>query len=134
MKLSFCFSHLAISESKNDQLEKEVEILKQELLQARQAGNYSNALCDILEVSLLLAVHRTESQTNMMHQKQQQQRDMAVPQNKPAGGKHEFVVRSFEAPTRCDHCSSVMIGLVRQGMVCKSKYFTLDVIYVTIVK
>ena len=45
---TFCFSHLAISESKNDQLEKEVEILKQELLQARQAGNCSNALCDIL--------------------------------------------------------------------------------------
>lgn len=38
--LVFLFiSHLAISESKNDQLEKEVEILKQELLQARQAGD-----------------------------------------------------------------------------------------------
>ena len=34
-----CSSNLAISESKYDQLEKEVEILKQELLQARQAGN-----------------------------------------------------------------------------------------------
>jgi len=33
-------SNLAISESKFDQLEKEVEILKQELLQARQAGMY----------------------------------------------------------------------------------------------
>ena len=33
--------NLAISESKNDQLEKEVEVLKQELLQARQAGNKS---------------------------------------------------------------------------------------------
>ena len=59
----------------------------------------------------------------MIHQKQQQQRDMAAPQNKSAGSKHEFVVRSFEVPTRCDHCSSVMIGLVRQGMVCKSKEF-----------
>lgn len=57
----------------------------------------------------------------MLQQKQQQQRDMAVPQNKSIGSKHEFVVRSFDMPTRCDHCSSVMIGLVRQGMVCKSK-------------
>ena len=38
-------SHLAISESKNDQLEKEVEILKQELLQVRQASNHSPFHC-----------------------------------------------------------------------------------------
>lgn len=75
------------------------------------------------------AVHRTENQTNMMHQKQQQQRDMVTPQNKSAGSKHEFVVRSFEVPTRCDHCSSVMIGLVRQGMVCKSKEFQCRLYY-----
>jgi len=65
---------------------------------------------------------RTESQTNLLQQQQQQQqRDMAANQNNTTGGKHDFVVRSFDAPTKCDHCSSVMIGLVRQGMICKSE-------------
>ncbi|XP_065912103.1 serine/threonine-protein kinase MRCK alpha-like [Dysidea avara] len=97
-------TNLAISESKYDQLEKEVEILKQELLQARQAAQL------------------TESQTNLLQQQQQQQqRDMAANQNKlTGGGKHDFVVRSFDVPTKCDHCSSIMIGLVRQGMICKT--------------
>ena len=65
----------------------------------------------------------TESQTNLLQQQQQQQqRDMAANQNKlTGGGKHDFVVRSFDVPTKCDHCSSIMIGLVRQGMICKSE-------------
>jgi len=135
-------SNLAISESKFDQLEKEVEILKQELLQARQAGRvfvvflqlfYHNVLiCIMLHYTVcamvchielhIYTVQRTESQTNLLQQQQQQQqRDMAANQNKTTGGKHDFVVRSFDAPTKCDHCSSVMIGLVRQGMICKSE-------------
>ena len=37
-------SNLAISEIKFDQMEKEVEILKQELQQARQAGSLANLI------------------------------------------------------------------------------------------
>jgi serine/threonine-protein kinase MRCK len=33
---------------------------------------------------------------------------------------HELVVRSFDSPTKCDACTSVMFGLVRQGMMCKN--------------
>ena len=70
-------------------------------------------------------VQRTESQTNLLQQQQQQQqqrRDLAANHNKvTSGGQHDFVVRSFDVPAKCDHCSSVMIGLVRQGMICKSE-------------
>ncbi|CRL04166.1 CLUMA_CG017277, isoform A [Clunio marinus] len=31
---------------------------------------------------------------------------------------HQFVVRSFTSPTKCMHCTSLMIGLTRQGVVC----------------
>ena len=41
---------------------------------------------------------------------------------------HELVVRSFDSPTKCDACTSVMFGLVRQGMMCKSKCFSISVI------
>ena len=32
---------------------------------------------------------------------------------------HEMMIRSFDVPTKCDHCTSFMQGQVRQGMTCK---------------
>ena len=33
--------------------------------------------------------------------------------------QHSFIVRTFVAPLKCFHCTSLMIGLVRQGLVCE---------------
>lgn len=33
--------------------------------------------------------------------------------------KHSFIVRTFVAPLKCNHCTSLMLGLVRQGVVCE---------------
>jgi len=49
-------SNLAISESKFDQLEKEVEILKQELLQARQTGRVFVVLLHLFCHNVLVCV------------------------------------------------------------------------------
>ena len=33
--------------------------------------------------------------------------------------RHHFAVRSFNAPIKCNHCTSLMIGAQRQGTVCE---------------
>lgn len=37
---------------------------------------------------------------------------------------HQFLVRTFSSPTKCNHCTSLMVGLMRQGMVCEICGFT----------
>ncbi|XP_072933847.1 serine/threonine-protein kinase Genghis Khan [Epargyreus clarus] len=32
---------------------------------------------------------------------------------------HQFLVRTFSSPTKCNHCTSLMMGLTRQGVVCE---------------
>lgn len=32
---------------------------------------------------------------------------------------HQFLVRSFPSPLKCNHCTSLMVGLSRQGCVCE---------------
>ncbi|XP_014447700.1 serine/threonine-protein kinase MRCK beta isoform X2 [Tupaia chinensis] len=64
-----------------------------------------------------------------------QQEDMARPPQRPppvplpttqtlalAGPKpkaHQFSIKSFSSPTQCSHCTSLMVGLIRQGYACE---------------
>ncbi|XP_015791530.1 serine/threonine-protein kinase Genghis Khan [Tetranychus urticae] len=34
--------------------------------------------------------------------------------------QHSFIVRTFVAPLKCFHCTSLMIGLIRQGLICET--------------
>ncbi|KAK7598361.1 hypothetical protein V9T40_006596 [Parthenolecanium corni] len=34
------------------------------------------------------------------------------------GNTHHFCIKNFTAPTKCNYCTSLMIGLTRQGVVC----------------
>ena len=36
-----------------------------------------------------------------------------------AKSHHQFLVRSFSNPIKCSHCTSLMVGLIRQGVVCE---------------
>uniref|UniRef100_A0A2K5DBQ7 Serine/threonine-protein kinase MRCK beta n=1 Tax=Aotus nancymaae TaxID=37293 RepID=A0A2K5DBQ7_AOTNA len=32
---------------------------------------------------------------------------------------HQFSIKSFSSPTQCSHCTSLMVGLIRQGYACE---------------
>uniref|UniRef100_A0A3B3RWB5 Serine/threonine-protein kinase MRCK alpha n=1 Tax=Paramormyrops kingsleyae TaxID=1676925 RepID=A0A3B3RWB5_9TELE len=40
---------------------------------------------------------------------------------------HQFVVKTFSVPTKCKQCTSVMVGLMRQGCVCEACSFSCHV-------
>lgn len=40
--------------------------------------------------------------------------------NFPSKQQHSFIVRTFVAPLKCFHCTSLMIGLIRQGLICET--------------
>lgn len=42
-----------------------------------------------------------------------------MPYLPPKPKAHQFLVRTFPSPTKCTHCTSLMVGLVRQGTVCE---------------
>jgi len=35
------------------------------------------------------------------------------------GSGHNFFIRTFSVPIKCFHCTSLMIGVERQGTVCE---------------
>ncbi|XP_054423721.1 serine/threonine-protein kinase MRCK beta [Pteronotus mesoamericanus] len=65
----------------------------------------------------------------------EQQEDMARASQRPPAGPlptsqaltlagpkpkaHQFSIRSFPSPTQCSHCTSLMVGLIRQGYACE---------------
>ncbi|KAJ9576946.1 hypothetical protein L9F63_006472, partial [Diploptera punctata] len=42
-----------------------------------------------------------------------------APHLPPKPKSHQFLVRTFSSPTKCSHCTSLMVGLTRQGVVCE---------------
>ncbi|KAJ8270484.1 hypothetical protein GJAV_G00115340 [Gymnothorax javanicus] len=45
----------------------------------------------------------------------------------PKPKAHQFVVKSFSAPTKCNQCTSLMVGLIRQGCTCEVCNFSCHV-------
>lgn len=39
----------------------------------------------------------------------------------PQSKAHQFVVKTFNTPTKCNRCTSLMVGLIRQGCTCEGE-------------
>lgn len=39
----------------------------------------------------------------------------------PQPKAHQFSIKSFSSPTQCSHCTSLMVGLLRQGYACEGE-------------
>lgn len=40
----------------------------------------------------------------------------------PQTKTHHFVMKTFSTPYKCNHCTSLMVGVQRQGATCDGKY------------
>ncbi|XP_056125522.1 serine/threonine-protein kinase MRCK alpha isoform X2 [Rhinichthys klamathensis goyatoka] len=45
----------------------------------------------------------------------------------PKPKAHQFIVKSFTVPTKCNQCTSLMVGLIRQGCACEVCNFSCHV-------
>uniref|UniRef100_A0A672S7M0 non-specific serine/threonine protein kinase n=1 Tax=Sinocyclocheilus grahami TaxID=75366 RepID=A0A672S7M0_SINGR len=45
----------------------------------------------------------------------------------PQPKAHQFVVKTFNAPTKCNQCTSLMVGIIRQGCTCEVCNFSCHV-------
>ncbi|XP_034934095.1 serine/threonine-protein kinase Genghis Khan isoform X2 [Chelonus insularis] len=64
-----------------------------------------------------LSIDPTSPLSHDLLNKSSASHNQAALQPKPKS--HQFLVRTFSAPTKCNHCTSLMVGLTRQGVVCE---------------
>uniref|UniRef100_A0A8C7EQV6 Serine/threonine-protein kinase MRCK beta n=1 Tax=Neovison vison TaxID=452646 RepID=A0A8C7EQV6_NEOVI len=99
-------SKLKDSEAKNRELLEEMEILKKKMEEKFRAdtasqGHAQGYHCDR---SRLVPAHSL-GLTFLMFFLQPK--------------AHQFSIKSFSSPTQCSHCTSLMVGLIRQGYACE---------------
>uniref|UniRef100_A0A8C4GTW8 Serine/threonine-protein kinase MRCK alpha n=1 Tax=Dicentrarchus labrax TaxID=13489 RepID=A0A8C4GTW8_DICLA len=51
----------------------------------------------------------------------------SIGRSSPKVRPHQFVVKSFNTPTKCNQCTSLMVGLIRQGCTCEVCNFSCHV-------
>ncbi|XP_032995135.1 serine/threonine-protein kinase MRCK beta isoform X6 [Lacerta agilis] len=123
-------SKLKESETKNRELLEEVEALKKKLEEKYRTdaglklSDFQDSIFEYFNTSPL--AHDLTFRTNSVSEQEAQgsKADVspstsvvsAEQQQEPKA--HQLSIKSFSSPTQCSHCTSLMVGLIRQGYAC----------------
>ncbi|KAF4800457.1 Serine/threonine-protein kinase MRCK alpha [Turdus rufiventris] len=110
------------SEKKNMELLADIERLKKETEELRsEKGMATDIQIDSVEnFTLSNTPSRDEDSKSHLHSRSRS--PSTASEIEPIEPKaHQFVVKSFNTPTKCNQCTSLMVGLIRQGCTCEDK-------------
>uniref|UniRef100_A0A8D2KU59 Serine/threonine-protein kinase MRCK beta n=1 Tax=Varanus komodoensis TaxID=61221 RepID=A0A8D2KU59_VARKO len=134
-------SKLKESEAKNQELMEEVEGLKKKLEDKYRSdaglklSDFQDSIFEYFNTSPLAhdltfrtnSVSEQEAQgskaevspsTSVVTSEQQQQEEVSS-RCSSTPKAHQLSIKSFSNPTQCSHCTSLMVGLIRQGYACE---------------
>ncbi|XP_060119079.1 serine/threonine-protein kinase MRCK beta isoform X6 [Heteronotia binoei] len=123
-------SKLKESEVKNRELLEEVEALKKKLEEKYRtdAGlklpDFQDSIFEYFNTSPL--AHDLTFRTNSLSEPEMQgpkaevssSTSLVTAEQQQEPKAHQLSIRSFSSPTQCSHCTSLMVGLIRQGYAC----------------
>ncbi|CAH1186148.1 unnamed protein product [Phyllotreta striolata] len=127
---SFIKRHVKVLERPSSQMSYLDQFLKETNSSSQQINTYDNVPIQSLykgssieseegDIEDNRAISVSSSKSNLSEVSVQQE-----PQSPMKHKAHQFLVRTFSSPTKCSHCTSLMVGLMRQGMVCEICGFT----------
>ncbi|XP_032036432.1 serine/threonine-protein kinase MRCK beta isoform X2 [Hylobates moloch] len=123
-------SKLKDSEAKNRELLEEMEILKKKMEEKFRADtglklpDFQDSIFEYFNTAPL-AHDLTFRTSSASEQETQAPKPEASPLMSVAASEqqepkaHQFSIKSFSSPTQCSHCTSLMVGLIRQGYACE---------------
>nr|XP_016851001.1 PREDICTED: serine/threonine-protein kinase MRCK beta isoform X5 [Anolis carolinensis] len=123
-------SKLKESEVKNQELLEEVEILKKKLEEKYRTdaglklSDFQDSIFEYFNTSPL--AHDLTFRTNSVSEQEapgskaevSPSTSMTTEQQQAEPKAHQLNIKSFSSPTQCSHCTSLMVGLIRQGYAC----------------
>ncbi|XP_035955401.1 serine/threonine-protein kinase MRCK beta isoform X2 [Halichoerus grypus] len=124
-------SKLKDSEAKNRELLEEMEILKKKMEEKFRADtglklpDFQDSIFEYFNTAPL-AHDLTFRSSSAGEQETQAPKPEVSPSVSVAASTdqqepkaHQFSIKSFSSPTQCSHCTSLMVGLTRQGYACE---------------
>ncbi|XP_067319110.1 serine/threonine-protein kinase MRCK beta isoform X3 [Anolis sagrei] len=123
-------SKLKESEVKNQELLEEVETLKKKLEEKYRTdaglklSDFQDSIFEYFNTSPL--AHDLTFRTNSVSEQEapgskvevSPSTSMTTEQQQAEPKAHQLNIKSFSSPTQCSHCTSLMVGLIRQGYAC----------------
>ncbi|XP_022360875.1 serine/threonine-protein kinase MRCK beta isoform X3 [Enhydra lutris kenyoni] len=124
-------SKLKDSEAKNRELLEEMEILKKKMEEKFRADtglklpDFQDSIFEYFNTAPLAhdltfrsgSAGEQETQAPKAEVSPSVSAAASTEQQEPKA--HQFSIKSFSSPTQCSHCTSLMVGLIRQGYACE---------------